>query len=84
MTNPKILYQAILDKHDKDYFYFSYVKERNGGVVKRKLTISTDDFTIIPEVAHDNSHVALLADSNFKNVELVDVYTLQARGHYAK
>jgi len=77
MQKSRILYQAILDKYDTDYFYFSYVKERNGGAVKRKLTISTDDFTIIPEVAHNNSHVALLADSDFKNVELVDVYALR-------
>jgi len=74
MQNPKILYQAILDKHDKDYFYFSYIRSKEGGTFQRQLTISTEDFVKIPKVKQVRCRVTILADLDFKNVEFTEVY----------
>jgi hypothetical protein len=84
MNNPKTLYQAILDKYDKHNFYFSYVRDKQGGIVERNLTISREDFAIIPTKHYIGVPITFLADADFKNVEFVDVDTFQARGHYGK
>jgi hypothetical protein len=60
----------------KSKTYFSDVRSREGGVVKKHLVFDEQISSTIPKELSLGEYVAFLADLEFKNVQFLNVYEL--------
>jgi hypothetical protein len=79
---PKEMFSAIFEKYDntsepsKSKTYFSDVRSREGGVVKKYLVFDEEVSSTIPKPLSLGEYVAFLADLEFKNIQFLNVYEL--------
>ena len=79
---PREMFSAVFEKYDdasclnKSKTYFSDVRSREGGVVKKHLVFDEQISSTIPKELSLGEYVAFLADLEFKNVQFLNVYEL--------
>lgn len=77
---PRAMFFAIFEKYDNDSClsktYFTDVRSREGGVVKKHLIFDEQISSTIHKKLSLGEYVAFLADLEFKNVQFLNVYKL--------
>ena len=82
MKETKELFSAIFEKYDnsncptKTKTYFSDVRSREGGVVKKYLIFDEQISSTIPKELSLGEYVVFLADIEFKNVQFLNILEL--------
>jgi hypothetical protein len=77
---PRAMFSAIFEKYDNDSClsktYFTDVRSREGGVVKKHLVFDEVISSTIPKKLTLGECVPFLADIEFKNVQFMNVFDL--------
>jgi len=79
---PKEIFSAVFEKYDnasclsKSKTYFTDVRSREGGVVKKHLVFDEVISSTIPKKLTLGECVPFLADIEFKNVQFMNVFDL--------
>ena len=77
---PRAMFSAIFEKYDNDSClsktYFSDVRSREGGVVKKHIVFDEQISSTIPKKLILGDYVSFLADIEFKNVQFLNIFEL--------
>lgn len=82
MKETRELFSAIFEKYDNSFCptktksYFTDVRSREGGVVKKHLVFDEQITSIIPKELILGEYVSFLADIEFKNVQFLNIFEL--------
>ena len=82
MKETRELFSAVFEKYDdpfcpsKSKTYFSDVRSREGGVVKKYLVFDEQISSTIPKELSLGDYVSFLANIEFKNVQFLNIFEL--------